>query len=210
MTKMMHDGELKKFTEDQQHCIRMLGDWAHGFHHLPMPKECGRGVSIHWSQDLSTWDFNRLTLLVLLAHERCVRIEISRGGPLGITIMAHRRKLEAKSICEGHPGLSHLVRQIYPHPADMAEAAIQRLNAWTAHYFPPGTEVLVNCERYRGNGVVVGEEHRPLVLPVKISNGNVWHYPVKACRRAYPPSDRFLVEWGVGEPMPVGGTLETP
>lgn len=202
MTKMMHEGELNNFTEDQQHCIRMLGDWAHGFHHLPMPKEFGRGVSIHWSQDLSTWDFNRLTMLVLLAHERCVRIELRSGGPRGVTIAAHRRKADANSIYEGHPNLDHLVRQIYPHPADMAEAAIKRLTDWKAKHFQPGTEVLVNCDRYVGKGVVVEEECRPLMIPVRIENGNVWHYPIKNCRRAYPPSETGNGDFGMREPDP--------
>jgi hypothetical protein len=202
MTKMMHEGQLKNFNEDQQYCIRMLGDWAHGFHHLPMPKEFGRGVSIHWSQDLSTWDFNRLTTLVLLAHERCVRIEINRGNPQGITIAAHRRKRDSKSIYEGHPSLENLVRQIYPHPADMAEAALKRLNDWKAKHFQPGTEVLVNCERYVGTGVVVGDECLPLAIPVRIENNNVWHYPIKSCRRKYPPSETDNNEFGIREPDP--------
>lgn len=112
MTKMTHEKDLESFTTDQRHCIEMLGDWACGFHHLPMPKEWGRGVRVHWTGDLSTWDFDRLTRLVLLAHKHCVRIEIGPGGPRGVAIMAHRRVDGLRSITEGHPDLEQLTKRI--------------------------------------------------------------------------------------------------
>jgi hypothetical protein len=90
----------------------MLGEWAQGFHHLPMPKPWGLGVRVHWTGDLSTWDFDCLTRLVLLAHKHCVRIEIGQGGPRGVAIMAHRRLEKLQSITEGHPNLEHLTKRI--------------------------------------------------------------------------------------------------
>jgi hypothetical protein len=42
-------------------------DWCYGFD----------GVSVLWDRDLSTWDFNRLTMLVFLCHAARIRCEVT-------------------------------------------------------------------------------------------------------------------------------------
>lgn len=49
--------------------------------------------------------------------------------------------------------------------------------------FKPGTKVVVNCDRYRGPGVVTREDGCPADhLPVRVPNGNVWWYPLECIR----------------------------
>lgn len=49
--------------------------------------------------------------------------------------------------------------------------------------FPSGQRVMVDCERYRGEGTVVMEDGTPPEnLAVKLENGNVWYYPVHHCK----------------------------
>ena len=48
--------------------------------------------------------------------------------------------------------------------------------------FAPGTQVTVDCERYKGPGVVAADYECPVdKLPVRLENGNVWWYPLEAC-----------------------------
>lgn len=56
-----------------------------GAHHIPGPsyngaanvRPCGHGWYVNSSADLATFDGSTLTRLVLLAHARCVRAEVS-------------------------------------------------------------------------------------------------------------------------------------
>ncbi len=57
-------------NENQKYCIEMLEEWVFGAHHLPKVKEWGRGVCVNYRGDLSTFDGDRLTRLVILAHRR--------------------------------------------------------------------------------------------------------------------------------------------
>lgn len=97
-------------TEDQEYCTEMLADWVLGSHHLPKVHEFGTGVCINYAGDLSTYDHDRLTRLVLLAHKYSVRIEIGSSGPGMVKVIAHRRipKEEGQRFWQGHPTLEHL------------------------------------------------------------------------------------------------------
>lgn len=99
-------------TDQQVQCVEMLAEWVGGFHHLPKVKEFGDGVAINFSGDLSTYDFNRLTMLVLLAHRDAIRIEIASSGPRLIKIIAHKRKpmVEGMKQWERHPTLADLIQ----------------------------------------------------------------------------------------------------
>ncbi len=102
-------------TPDQQACVYMLAEWRGGLHHLPKVYECGRGVCINIYDDLATHDFNRLTMLVLLAHKHGVRIEVSSSGPRMVRVIAHKRKHGDRAemkFYEWHPTLEDLKAQI--------------------------------------------------------------------------------------------------
>jgi len=98
-------------TPDQKFCADMLAEWAGGYHHLPKVKKCSQGIEINHYGDLSTFDFDKLTRLVLLAHRDFVRIEITSSGPRMVKIMAHRRKPKEEGDCmwAHHPSLDDLI-----------------------------------------------------------------------------------------------------
>lgn len=100
-------------TEDQNYCEEMLALWCGGHHHLPKVYPFGSGICINFRGDLSTYDFARLTHLVLLAHKKAVRIEIASSGPGMVKIIAHRRKHdETLGVSQRHPSLFDLVETI--------------------------------------------------------------------------------------------------
>lgn len=92
----------------------MLAEWVGGKHHLPKVHEFGTGICINHYGDLSTYDWNRLTRLVLLAHRDFVRIEIASSGPRMVKIIAHRRKPkeDKDSQWQRHPSLGDLITEI--------------------------------------------------------------------------------------------------
>ena len=103
------------WTEDQKHCLAALAHWCGGYHHLPAPQPFGEGVAINWSGDLATWDWTRLTMLVLTGHAFAVRIEIASSGPRMVKIIAHRRshgERQALGTTVWHPSLRDLQAEI--------------------------------------------------------------------------------------------------
>jgi len=62
----------------------------------------------------ATYDWNRLTRLVLPAHRDAVRIEIASSGPRLVKIIAHKREApkDGDSIWMRHPTLSDLIKEI--------------------------------------------------------------------------------------------------
>lgn len=107
-------------TEDQRYCYEMLCDWLCGAHHVPTVKPFGRGIKVSvWSSRLSTFDFDQLTRLVLLAHDRCVRVELANGGPWRTGVVLHRRYAREGCISQRHPTIEEaltLHRRHWPTP----------------------------------------------------------------------------------------------
>lgn len=74
---------------------------------------------------------------------------------------------------------SHLI------PDLVATYVAARSALWTAKVktFPRGQPVHVNSTRYTGFGVRLLEDNEPPDhLAVLLENGNVWWYPIEACR----------------------------
>ena len=107
--------EEQTWYPDQLACIAMLEEWACGRHHLPKIHPFGQGVAINSSVDLATFDMNRLTRLVILAHAHAVRVEIAASGFGRVRIIAHKRK-HGNRVVEGtwrvHPTLDDLISEI--------------------------------------------------------------------------------------------------
>ena len=103
------------FTPDQEACIDTLASVFGGRHHLPRNiEQWGDGIAINHSGDIATYDFNKLTALVIAAHRDAVRIEIASSGTRMIKIMAHKRKhgeRKAMPMWEYHPNLADLQQQ---------------------------------------------------------------------------------------------------
>ena len=99
-----------------------------GEHHIPRGgvKEWGIGWCVSTWADLSTFDADKLTRLVFLAHDYCVRAEVTHSGPRMVRICIWQRDTREGSIAERHPTLEQAVaawRERNPAPGDAAVRA---------------------------------------------------------------------------------------
>jgi hypothetical protein len=103
---------------DQLYCYKMLCDWLCGAHNVPQVKPCGLGLRVSvFASGLSTFDFDLLTRLVFLAHDRCVRVELANSGPSRIGVKLHRRHTREGCVVERHPTMEEALqkhRQSWP------------------------------------------------------------------------------------------------
>ncbi len=67
-------------------------------------------ISITTVHSLSTYDDNRLTVLVLLAHDMCVRIEITSCNFNYIKIMFHQRT-RTGNFMSRHPSIEDVLKK---------------------------------------------------------------------------------------------------
>lgn len=95
---------------------RLCDQWFHGLHHIDDP------AAIDWSNNhlieirlrrgtLATYDFNDLTRLVFLAHDHCIRAQISAiAGPMsGLIVRFDPCDPAAVNMSDGHPTLAAAV-----------------------------------------------------------------------------------------------------
>lgn len=93
------------FSDDQWKCIMLLCELECGFHHFDSkPKIYGLGISYNcYSHGFATFDFPKLTTLVLLAHRDCIRVEINSCNMQYIKICLWKRHKREGSYSERHP-----------------------------------------------------------------------------------------------------------
>jgi len=96
----------------------ILGTVWQGLYHIqPTVKK------VEWSNDiyieinisqpqLATWDFNRLTQLVVLCHDECVRMEIEPLTPQMLKFYFHQRKGRTGKTWERHPTIEDHIKLI--------------------------------------------------------------------------------------------------
>lgn len=91
--------------DDQFECYQLLGDLFYGFHHVNTQavKEHGAGIAYSHYGELSTFDFDHLTRLVMMAHDRSIRASIGPSGPGQIKIILHKRHSRNGRMFERHP-----------------------------------------------------------------------------------------------------------
>jgi len=112
---MDHDHEKynrhKWMTDDQWECALLLSELFFGFHHVDAKriKEFGNGITYNTTASFSTFDFDKLTRLVLLSHKHCIRASIIPSGFGYIKIALHKRHLRAGQMHERHPDLNGLI-----------------------------------------------------------------------------------------------------
>lgn len=94
--------------------VAFFSDLFRGEHHIPGPhykganvRECGHGWCVLTCADLSTTDWDSLTRLVLMAHDRAVRVEISPAMRY-LRIAIHPRTRD-ESIMLGHPTIEKAI-----------------------------------------------------------------------------------------------------
>lgn len=97
-------------SDNQYNCFRLLGYLFGGFHHVFNVKKCGLGISIISADDLATFDFNRLTTLVFLAHDMCIRASVDRNSK-GVKICLWQRERKG-GYSKRHPTLGQAL-EIY-------------------------------------------------------------------------------------------------
>ncbi len=83
-----------------------------GRHHIPGKlKEWGPGWAVTTHGELATYDFDALTRLVFLAHDRCVRVSIRPASPMHLRIIVHQRQREGP-FCSRHPTLEQSIERL--------------------------------------------------------------------------------------------------
>jgi hypothetical protein len=98
---------------DKQEAIDFFAALFYGEHHIPGEvKECGYGWQLVMTYgSLSTTDYNGLTRLVLLAHDRSIRADICAHGMSRMLIKVHKRLREG-SFTESHPTIEEHIPKI--------------------------------------------------------------------------------------------------
>lgn len=124
MTKKLERLTRATMTDAQRACFDLLCEVFHGEHHAPdRIYAFGRGIKCSAHSHLSTFDFDYLTRLVVLAHDRCVRVEIVSSAPGRIGLVLHKRAGREGSVWDRHPTIEESIARIRPR------AAVERATA---------------------------------------------------------------------------------
>ena len=100
----------RKMKTDKAQATKFFATLFGGDHHIPGKlREFGDGWCVFRSGDISTFDFDLATRIVFLAHDMCMRAEISRAG-LYLRIAIHARKRDG-GMSERHPTLEQAVER---------------------------------------------------------------------------------------------------
>lgn len=109
-------------SEEQRECYHLLCDLMGGKHHIDGSiREWGYGI--YWNQlsSVSTFDYDLLTRAVILAHDRCIRLEIRPAGPRNIAFAFTKRRRDGR-MSERHPTIEDAVaavRRAWPQPSGL-------------------------------------------------------------------------------------------
>lgn len=90
-----------------------------GEHHIPNQgklKEYGMGWAVDGVRDAATFDFDLLTRIVVLAHDKCVRVEIVARSPKDLRIAIHKRAGREGAMYARHPTLEGAVARMRGTP----------------------------------------------------------------------------------------------
>lgn len=103
-------------SDDQWECAKLFADVVGGFHHVTGTfKPCGRGVKVSdFSGGWATFDYSRLTRLVVLAHDRLVRVELRPSGPNMVGFALWKRHTREGMMQERHPTMEDAIAQHRP------------------------------------------------------------------------------------------------
>lgn len=103
--------ENKHLTKEE--ATAFFAELYGGEHHIPGYKvlDFGYGWMVkHDRGDLATYDYNDLTRLVLMAHDKCIRVSINPISKTAVGIAIWKRQREG-SMSERHPTLEHAIEK---------------------------------------------------------------------------------------------------
>ena len=116
-------------SDDQWECAQMIADISQGWHHVTGKIiEWGRGIkySCHASR-LATFDYEGLTRAVIMAHDRCIRLELAASSPGRVGLCLWKRHTRTGDRMSRHPTIHEAVAQWhdpkYPQPEEIKDAA---------------------------------------------------------------------------------------
>ena len=96
----------------QDDAIDFFAELYYGEHHFPAQlKPFGDGWSMTHIEDCSTFDFDFMTRLVFLAHDKCCRATIMQGVPRSIKICIWQRNTREGGMSERHPTISQALEK---------------------------------------------------------------------------------------------------
>lgn len=100
-------------SDEQWACACLFADLFGGFHHLSGDvKANGDGVELNQlTSGLSTTDFDELTRLVFLAHDRRIRVSVLPSAPRRLRLVAHQRPLREGNMAARHPTIETALAQ---------------------------------------------------------------------------------------------------
>lgn len=89
-----------------------------GAHHIHRPKFVEDGdyprCEFTVMGDLSTWDFNTLTALVVAGHDAALRVGITNGGPRRLKVVLYARmRVHGNATVFAHPTIEDHVAMIH-------------------------------------------------------------------------------------------------
>ena len=110
---------VENMSEIGEKVADLLGDLFAGIYHIDHKALVRVDWSNpHWievtvrSHGFSTWDFNLLTKLVVLCHDRCIRCEILPLSNWGYFKLNFHQRTRDGSIAHGHPTMEEAVAMI--------------------------------------------------------------------------------------------------
>lgn len=103
--------ESKHLTKEE--ATAFFSELYYGEHHIPKHQvfEFGYGWMVkHDRGDLATFDYNDLTRLVLMAHDKCIRVSVSPLNKSVLQIAIWKRQREGP-MAERHPTLEQAIEK---------------------------------------------------------------------------------------------------
>lgn len=115
--------QVLKKPMTKEEAEEFFGILFRGKHHIPggEAKKFGQGWKVNAYAGIATFDFDDLTRLVFLAHDKCVRAEIVQGGPGRIGIAIWKRHGRRGYNYDHHPSINTALtnwRMKHPEPTD--------------------------------------------------------------------------------------------
>ena len=102
-------------SDDQFECYKFIADIMCGFNHMfGKVSPDGDGIEFISSLETSfaTYDYDQMTVAVVLAHDRCIRFSIEPYGRKSSRMVAHKRHSREGDISEKIPTLESHIEKI--------------------------------------------------------------------------------------------------